>query len=101
VCYAAGITNGLQGLAARAILRDAHMLESELIDKTRVNDDGITPITPADTQQPEMGELETSTARLVARDLHLDAAQALREFASQIVDTRDGGPIWLSESNAG
>jgi chromosome segregation ATPase len=41
--------------------------------------------------------LETSTARFVARDLHPDAAAALKEFASQVVDAYDGSPLWLSE----
>ena len=41
----------------------------------------------------EMG-LETSTSRFVMRNIHPDAAKALREFASQVVDAEDGGAIW-------
>ena len=39
-------------------------------------------------------ELETSTSRFVMRNIHPDAAKALREFASQVVDAQDGGAIW-------
>ena len=39
-------------------------------------------------------ELETSTARFVLRNIHPDAANVLREFASQVVDARDGGAVW-------
>ena len=39
-------------------------------------------------------ELETSTSRFVLRNIHPDAAKALREFASQVVDAEDGGAIW-------
>jgi hypothetical protein len=39
-------------------------------------------------------ELETSTARFALRGIHPDAAKALREFASQVVDAEDGGAIW-------
>jgi hypothetical protein len=42
-------------------------------------------------------EMETSTSRFRVRDLDPGAANALREFASQIVDARDGGSIWLSD----
>jgi hypothetical protein len=38
--------------------------------------------------------METSTARFVLRNIHPDAAKVLREFASQVVDARDGGAIW-------
>ena len=39
-------------------------------------------------------ELETSTSRFVMRNIQPDAAKALREFASQVVDAQDGGAIW-------
>ena len=35
-----------------------------------------------------------STARFALRGIHPDAAKALREFASQVVDAEDGGAIW-------
>ena len=38
-------------------------------------------------------EMETSTTRFVLRNIHPSAAEALREFASQVVDARDGGAI--------
>jgi hypothetical protein len=30
-----------------------------------------------------------------------DAARTLREFAAQVIDARDAGPIWLSDPAAG
>ena len=41
-------------------------------------------------------EVETSVSRFILRDIHPDAAQALRDFAAQVIDARDGAPIWLS-----
>ena len=35
-----------------------------------------------------------STARFVLRNIHPAAAQALREFASQVIDAQDGGAVW-------
>ena len=39
-------------------------------------------------------EMETSTSRFVMRNLHPAAGKALREFASQVIDARDGGAVW-------
>ena len=39
-------------------------------------------------------ELETSTSRFVMRNIHPAAAKALREFASGVIDARDGGAVW-------
>jgi hypothetical protein len=41
-------------------------------------------------------ELETSTSRFVMRNIYPAAAKTLREFASQVIDARDGGAVWLS-----
>jgi septal ring factor EnvC (AmiA/AmiB activator) len=41
-------------------------------------------------------EFETSSSRLTVGNLHPDAANALREFASQVVDAWDGGAILFS-----
>jgi septal ring factor EnvC (AmiA/AmiB activator) len=41
-------------------------------------------------------ELQTSSSRLVMRDLHPDAARALREFAAEVIDARSGGAILFS-----
>jgi hypothetical protein len=46
-------------------------------------------------------EFETSTSRFVMRDISPAAARALREFAAQVIDARDAGPIWLSDPAAG
>jgi DNA repair exonuclease SbcCD ATPase subunit len=46
-------------------------------------------------------QLETSASCLTVGNLHPDAANALREFASQVVDAWDGGPVWLSDPPAG
>jgi hypothetical protein len=35
------------------------------------------------------------------RDISPAAARALREFAAQVIDARDAGPIWLSDPAAG
>lgn len=45
-------------------------------------------------------EVETSVSRFVLRDIHPDAAQALRDFAAQVIDARDGAPIWLSPAGS-
>jgi hypothetical protein len=39
-------------------------------------------------------EMETSSARVVLRNIHPDAAKALREFASGVIDAQDGGAVW-------
>jgi hypothetical protein len=44
-------------------------------------------------------ELQTSTSRLVMRDIHPAAAKALREFAAQAV--ADGDTVWFSDPPAG
>jgi chromosome segregation ATPase len=41
-------------------------------------------------------EFETSSSRITVGNLHPDAANALREFASQVVDAYDGDPILFS-----
>jgi chromosome segregation ATPase len=41
-------------------------------------------------------EFETSSSRITVGNLHPDAANALREFASQVVDAEDGGAILFS-----
>ncbi len=41
-------------------------------------------------------EFETSTSRLVVGNLHPDAAVALKQFAAEVVDARDGGAILFS-----
>jgi predicted RNase H-like nuclease (RuvC/YqgF family) len=43
-------------------------------------------------------EFETSTSRITVGNLHPDAANALREFASQVIDAEDGGAILFSGS---
>jgi hypothetical protein len=43
-------------------------------------------------------ELQTSTSRLVMRDIHPAAAKALREFAAQVIDAADGGAVWWSDT---
>jgi hypothetical protein len=43
-------------------------------------------------------EFETSSSRITVGNLHPDAANALREFASQVVDAEDGGAILFSGS---
>jgi hypothetical protein len=40
--------------------------------------------------------METSTCRFVMRNIDLVAARTLRDFASQVIDARDGGAVWLS-----
>jgi hypothetical protein len=40
-------------------------------------------------------ELETSTSHFVVRNIHPNAAEALREFASQVI-ARSGGAVRLS-----
>jgi hypothetical protein len=44
-------------------------------------------------------ELQTSTSRLVMRDIHPAAAKALREFAAQAV--ADGDTVWFRDPPAG
>jgi chromosome segregation ATPase len=46
-------------------------------------------------------ELETSSTHFVMRNIDPAAAKALREFASQVIDARDGGAVWLSDPVAG
>jgi chromosome segregation ATPase len=41
-------------------------------------------------------QFETSSSRITVGNLHPDAANALREFASQVVDAYDGDPILFS-----
>jgi hypothetical protein len=41
-------------------------------------------------------EFETSSSRITVGNLHPDAANALREFASQVIDAEDGGAILFS-----
>jgi predicted RNase H-like nuclease (RuvC/YqgF family) len=41
-------------------------------------------------------QFETSSSRITVGNLHPDAANALREFASQVVDAEDGDPILFS-----
>jgi hypothetical protein len=41
-------------------------------------------------------QLETSSSRITLQSLHPSAANALREFASQVVDAYDGDPILFS-----
>jgi hypothetical protein len=41
-------------------------------------------------------EFQTASARFTVGNLHPDAANALREFASQVVDAYDGDPILFS-----
>jgi chromosome segregation ATPase len=43
-------------------------------------------------------EFETSSSRITVGNLHPDAANALREFASQVIDAEDGGAILFSGS---
>jgi hypothetical protein len=40
-------------------------------------------------------EFETSTSRFVMRNFHPEAAQTLRQFASEVIDARDGGAVWF------
>ena len=40
-------------------------------------------------------EIETSTQIFAMRDLSPEAAKTLRAFAEQVIDPRDGGPIWI------
>jgi chromosome segregation ATPase len=46
-------------------------------------------------------ELETSTSRFVMRNIHPNAAAALREFAAQVIDARTGGAVQLFGPAAG
>jgi hypothetical protein len=41
-------------------------------------------------------QFETSNSRITVGNLHPDAANALREFASQVIDAQDGGAILFS-----
>jgi hypothetical protein len=43
-------------------------------------------------------EFETSTSRFVMRNIHPEAARTLKEFASQVIDARDKGAVWFSNS---
>jgi hypothetical protein len=43
-------------------------------------------------------QFETSSSRITVGNLHPDAANALREFASQVIDAEDGGAILFSGS---
>jgi hypothetical protein len=45
-------------------------------------------------------EFETSSSRFTLRGIHPAAAQALREFASEVIDAQDGGAVWLSGPTA-
>jgi hypothetical protein len=43
-------------------------------------------------------QFETSSSRITVGNLHPDAVNALREFASQVIDAEDGGAILFSGS---
>jgi hypothetical protein len=41
-------------------------------------------------------EFETSTSRFSMKNMHPEAAQTLRRFASEVIDAKDGGGVWVS-----
>jgi hypothetical protein len=91
--------------AKQARLEHELALVKDKFGKLRVNQ-SITDYNLAQLRKQEAApktevEFETSTSRFVMRNVHPEAAQALREFASQVIDAKDGGAIWFADPAAG
>ena len=84
---------GKQARLERELAKTKERVSNLRVDQS-VDHHSISQLEKAASKTTASIEMETSTARFALRNIDPDAAKTLREFASQVVDARDGGAIW-------